>query len=108
MYAIRSYYAVLLEQPVSAGDIYRSSQAKDIPIKDWVKLAVNRAKASGEPAIFWLDEKRGHDAQIIKKVNKYLPEFDTAGLEIHIMAPVEAMKFSLERIRKGLNRNNFV
>ncbi|MEE4254869.1 MAG: NADP-dependent isocitrate dehydrogenase [Desulfuromusa sp.] len=94
---------VLMEQPVSAGDIYRSSQAKDIPIKDWVKLAVNRAKASGEPAIFWLDENRGHDQQIINKVNKYLPEFDTTGLDIRIMAPVEAMKFSLERVRKGLN-----
>ena len=94
---------VLMEQPVSTGDIYRSSQAKDIPIKDWVKLAVNRAKASGEPAIFWLDENRGHDQQIINKVNKYLPEFDTTGLDIRIMAPVEAMKFSLERVRKGLN-----
>jgi len=94
---------VILEQPVSTGDIYRSCQAKDVPIKDWVKLAVNRAKASGEPAIFWLDEKRGHDREIIKKVNKYLPEFDTAGLDIRIMAPVDAMKFSLERIRKGLN-----
>ncbi|PLX77611.1 MAG: NADP-dependent isocitrate dehydrogenase [Desulfuromonas sp.] len=94
---------VLMEQPVSTGDIYRSSQAKDIPIKDWVKLAVNRAKASGEPAIFWLDEKRGHDQQIIAKVNKYLPEFDTTGLDIRIMPPVEAMKFSLERVRKGEN-----
>lgn len=94
---------VLMEQPVSTGDIYRSSQAKDIPIKDWVKLAVNRGQASGEPVIFWLDEKRGHDQQIIKKVNKYLPEFDTAGLEIKIMAPVEAMKYSLERIRRGEN-----
>ncbi|MCW8858436.1 MAG: NADP-dependent isocitrate dehydrogenase, partial [Deltaproteobacteria bacterium] len=94
---------VLLEQPVSTGDIYRSSQAKDIPIKDWVKLAVNRAKASGEPAIFWLDENRGHDKEIIKKVNKYLPEFDTTGLDIRIMDPVSAMKFSLERVRKGEN-----
>jgi len=94
---------VLMEQPVSAGDIYRSSQAKDIPIKDWVKLAVNRAKASGEPAIFWLDEKRGHDTEIIKKVNKYLPEFDTTGLDIRIMEPVKAMNFSLERVRKGEN-----
>ena len=100
---VASNGTVLMEQPVSTGDIYRSSQAKDIPIKDWVKLAVNRAKASGEPAIFWLDENRGHDQQIIKKVNKYLPEFDTAGLDIQIMAPVEAMKFSLERVRKGLN-----
>lgn len=94
---------VLLEQVVETGDIYRSSQTKDIPIKDWVKLAVTRAKDSGEPAIFWLDEKRGHDTEIIKKVNKYLPEFDTTGLEIHIMPPVDAMNFSLERIRKGLN-----
>ncbi|PLX85682.1 MAG: NADP-dependent isocitrate dehydrogenase [Desulfuromonas sp.] len=94
---------VILEQPVDTGDIYRSSQAKDIPIKDWVKLAVNRAKASGEPAIFWLNENRGHDKEIIKKVNKYLPEFDTAGLDIRIMDPVAAMKFSLERVRKGLN-----
>ncbi|MDA3903256.1 MAG: NADP-dependent isocitrate dehydrogenase [Desulfuromusa sp.] len=94
---------VLLEQPVSTGDIYRSSQAKDIPVKDWVKLAVNRAKASGEPTIFWLDANRGHDTEIIKKVNKYLPEFDTAGLDIRIMDPVSAMKFSLVRVRKGEN-----
>jgi len=94
---------VILEQPVSTGDIYRSSQAKDIPIKDWVKLAVTRAKASGEPCIFWLDENRGHDTEIIKKVNKYLPEFDTTGLDIRIMTPVDAMNFSLERVRKGEN-----
>ncbi len=94
---------VLLEQKVETGDIFRSCQTKDVPIKDWVKLAVNRAKASGEPAVFWLDEKRGHDREIIKKVNKYLPEFDTKGLDLRIMPPVDAMKFSLERIRKGLN-----
>jgi isocitrate dehydrogenase len=94
---------VLLEQPVSTGDIYRSSQAKDIPIKDWVKLAVSRAKASGEPTIFWLDANRGHDAEIIKKVNKYLPEFDTAGLDIRIMDPVSAMNFSLKLVREGKN-----
>ncbi len=94
---------VLLEQPVDTGDIYRSSQVKDIPIKDWVKLAVNRAKASGEPTIFWLDANRGHDAEIIKKVNKYLPEFDTAGLDIQIMEPVAAMKFSLKLVREGKN-----
>ncbi len=94
---------VLMEQPVSTGDIYRSSQAKDVPIKDWVKLAVKRAKASGEPCVFWLDEKRGHDQQIIKKVKKYLPEFDTAGLDIQIMPPVEAMKFSLKLVRQGKN-----
>ncbi len=100
---VSSAGAVLMEQPVEVGDIYRSSQTKDVPIKDWVKLAVNRAKASGEPVVFWLDEKRGHDAQIIAKVNKYLPEHDTAGLELKIMPPVDAMNFSLERIRKGLN-----
>ncbi len=93
----------LLEQKVETGDIFRACQAKDVPIKDWVKLAVNRAKDSGEPTIFWLDENRGHDAEIIKKVNKYLPEFDTTGLDIRIMKPVDAMNFSLERVRKGLN-----
>jgi isocitrate dehydrogenase len=91
----------LLEQKVEKGDIFRACQVKDAPIQDWVKLAVNRAKASGAPAVFWLDENRGHDAQIIKKVNKYLQDHDTAGLDIRIMPPVEAMKFSLERIRKG-------
>ena len=100
---VNSAGTVLLEQPVSKDDIYRSSQAKDIPIKDWVKLAVNRAKASGEPCIFWLDANRGHDTEIIKKVNKYLPEFDTAGLDIQIMDPVAAMKFSLKLVREGKN-----
>jgi len=100
---VNSAGETLLEQKVQKGDIFRACQAKDIPIKDWVKLAVSRAKASGEPAIFWLDEKRGHDAEIIKKVNKYLPEFDTTGLDIRIMAPDEAMNFSLDRVRKGLN-----
>jgi len=100
---VNSAGEVLMEQPVSTGDIYRSSQAKDIPIKDWVKLAAKRAKASGEPAIFWLDENRGHDTEIIKKVNKYLPEFDTAGLDIRIMDPVSAMKITLDRVRKGEN-----
>ncbi len=94
---------IILEQNVEAGDIFRMCQAKDLPIKDWVKLAVNRAKASGTPAIFWLDENRGHDAEIIKKVNKYLPEHNTTGLDIQIMEPVEAMKFTLDRVRKGLN-----
>lgn len=93
----------LLEQSVEKGDIFRMSQAKDEPIKDWVKLAVNRAKASGSPAIFWLDENRAHDAQIIKKVIKYLPQHDTAGLDIRIMNLVDAMKFTVERVRKGLN-----
>jgi isocitrate dehydrogenase len=103
MRIVNSAGQTLLEQQVDSGDIFRACQAKDIPIKDWIKLAVTRAKASGEPAIFWLDEKRGHDAEIIKKVNKYLPEFDTAGLDIRIMDPVAAMNFSLERVRKGLN-----
>jgi isocitrate dehydrogenase len=91
----------LLEQVVENGDIFRACQTKDAPIKDWVGLAVRRAKASNTPAIFWLDEQRGHDAEIIKKINNYLPEFDTAGLEIKIMKPVDAINFSLERIRKG-------
>jgi isocitrate dehydrogenase len=91
----------MLEQKVEKGDIFRACQVKDAPIQDWVKLAVNRAKASGAPAVFWLNEERAHDAQIIKKVNKYLQDHDTKGLDIRIMPPVEAMKFSLERIRKG-------
>ena len=93
--------ATILEQTVEVGDIFRMCQAKDAPIQDWVKLAVTRAKASGSPAIFWLDERRGHDAEILKKVNKYLPDHDTTGLDIRVMTPVEAMKFSLERIRRG-------
>ncbi len=92
---------VILERPVEKGDIFRSCQAKDIPIKDWVGLAVRRARATGSPAIFWLDENRAHDREVIKKVKKYLPEYDTEGLDIRIMPPVEAMKFSLERVRKG-------
>jgi isocitrate dehydrogenase len=95
--------ACLLDQSVETGDIFRMCQTKDEPIRDWVKLAVTRAKASGSPAVFWLDENRGHDAEIIKKVNTYLPEHDTAGLEIKVMKPVEAMQFSLERIRRGEN-----
>ncbi|MDA3861404.1 MAG: NADP-dependent isocitrate dehydrogenase [Melioribacteraceae bacterium] len=93
----------ILKQIVETGDIFRMSQAKDEPIKDWVKLAVNRAKASGSPTIFWLDENRGHDSEIIKKVNIYLPEYNTSDLDIRIMEPVEAMKFTLERVRKGLD-----
>ena len=91
----------ILKQSVEVGDIFRMCQAKDAPIQNWVKLAVTRARAAGTPAIFWLDESRGHDAQIIKKVNKYLPDYDTSGLDIRIMKPVDAMKFSLERIRRG-------
>ncbi|MDI3420290.1 NADP-dependent isocitrate dehydrogenase [Streptomyces luteolus] len=94
---------VVLEQPVSAGDIFRACQTKDAPIKDWVKLAVTRARATGDPAVFWLDETRAHDAQLIGKVNQYLTEHDTEGLEIKILAPVDATRFSLERIRRGEN-----
>ena len=93
--------SVLLEQRVEKGDIFRACQAKDAPIRDWVKLAVSRARATGAPAVFWLDEARAHDAQIIRKVNLYLPEHDTAGLDIRIMKPQEAMAFSLERVRRG-------
>ena len=91
----------LLEQVVETGDIFRMCQAKDAPVKDWVKLAVNRARITGAPAIFWLDSKRAHDAEIIKKVTEYLKEHDTTGLDIRILTPVEAMRFSLERFRAG-------
>jgi isocitrate dehydrogenase len=94
---------MLLEQTVEAGDIFRMCQAKDAAIRDWVKLAVTRARAAGTPAIFWLDERRGHDAQIIAKVKAYLPEHDTKGLDLRIMRPVDAMAFTLERTRKGEN-----
>lgn len=95
--------AVLMEQVVETGDIFRMCQTKDLPIQDWVKLAVNRAKATGTPAIFWLDKNRAHDAQIIDKVNKYLSSYDTTGLDIRIMTPMEATQFSLERIVQGLD-----
>jgi len=101
--AVNSDGKILLEQPVEEGDIFRMCQAKDEAIKDWVKLAVNRARASSSPAIFWLDENRAHDREIIAKVKKYLPEHDTTGLEIKILKPVDAMKYTLERTRKGLN-----
>ncbi|MFI9257860.1 NADP-dependent isocitrate dehydrogenase [Streptomyces sioyaensis] len=94
---------VVLEQAVGAGDIFRMCQTKDLPIRDWVKLAVTRARATGDPAVFWLDEDRAHDAQLIKKVKTYLAEHDTDGLQIEIMAPVHAIKFSLDRIRRGEN-----
>jgi len=94
---------VLLEHAVEAGDIWRMSRVKDVPIRDWVKLAVKRARATGAPAVFWLDRNRAHDAQVIAKVEQYLKEHDTTGLEIKILPPVEAMRFSLERIRKGLD-----
>jgi len=92
---------VFFDQKVSTGDIFRMCQTKDAPIQDWVKLAVNRARLSETPAVFWLDENRAHDREIIKKVNQYLKDHDTTGLDIRILAPIEATKFTLERIRKG-------
>ena len=92
---------VLLEHAVEAGDIWRACQTKDAPIQDWVKLAVNRARATNTPAVFWLDEKRAHDAQIIAKVKTYLKDHDTTGLDIRILPPAEACQFSLERIKEG-------
>ena len=93
--------ATLIEQNVEVGDIFRMCQTKDISIKDWVKLGVNRAKATGSPAIFWLDKNRGHDANLIEKVNTYLKDHDTTGLEIKIMSPVDAVKFTLQRVKQG-------
>lgn len=92
---------VLLEHRVEEGDIWRACQTKDVAIRDWVKLAVARARATGAPAVFWLNRDRAHDAQLIRKVELYLKEHDTRGLEIHILSPVEAMRVSLERIRRG-------
>jgi isocitrate dehydrogenase len=91
----------LMAHSVQTGDIFRMCQTKDAPIRDWVKLAVNRARATGSPAVFWLDQNRAHDAQLIEKVNRYLPEHDTDGLEILIKAPVDAMQISLQRIKDG-------
>lgn len=92
---------VLIEQKVEAGDLFRMCQTKDAPVQDWVKLAVNRARASDIPAVFWLDAQRAHDAQIIAKVNVYLKDHDTAGLDLRILSPVDATRFTLERIRVG-------
>jgi len=94
---------VVLEQQVSAGDIFRMCQTKDVPIRDWVKLAVKRARVSGDPAVFWLDEDRAHDAVLIEKIKAYLPEYDTDGLQIEILSPERATALSLERIRRGEN-----
>ncbi|MZE51604.1 NADP-dependent isocitrate dehydrogenase [Streptomyces sp. SID5770] len=94
---------VVLEQEVAEGDIFRACQTKDLPIQDWVKLAVTRARATGDPAVFWLDAERAHDARLIAKVEQYLPQHDTEGLDIRVLSPVEATKFSLERIRRGEN-----
>ncbi|MCF1422658.1 NADP-dependent isocitrate dehydrogenase [Mangrovimonas futianensis] len=92
---------VLMEHTVEVGDIWRMCQTKDLPIQDWVKLAVTRARASQTPAVFWLNEDRAHDAELIKKVNKYLPEHDTTGLDIRILAPIPATNFTLERLKNG-------
>ena len=92
---------VLIEHDVEEGDIWRMCQVKDLPIQDWVKLAVSRARATGVPAIFWLDENRAHDAQLIQKVNAYLPNHDTSGLDIRILSPVEATKVSIQRMKDG-------
>lgn len=94
---------LLMEQVVEAGDIFRMCQTKDAPIQDWVKLAVNRARASNTPAIFWLDPQRAHDGVVVEKVQAYLKDHNTEGLDIRIMSPVDAMKFTLERTRKGLD-----
>ncbi|MFW8172074.1 NADP-dependent isocitrate dehydrogenase, partial [Klebsiella pneumoniae] len=88
---------------VEAGDLWRMCQTKDAAIQDWVKLAVTRARVSQTPAVFWLDEKRAHDAQVIAKVKQYLNDHDTNGLDLRILPPVEATKFSLKRIREGLD-----
>ena len=93
--------ATLLERPVEPGDIFRACQTKDAPVQNWVKLAVTRARATGSPAIFWLDERRAHDAEIIKKVKACLPGHDTTGLDIRIMCPDDAMRFTLGRVRRG-------
>jgi isocitrate dehydrogenase len=92
---------VLMAHGVEAGDIWRACQTKDAPIRDWVKLAVTRARASQTPAVFWLDESRAHDRNLIAKVEAYLPEHDTAGLDLRIMSPVDATRLSVERIRRG-------
>ncbi len=94
---------IVIQHKVEQGDIWRMCQAKDLPVQDWVKLAVNRARLTGTPAVFWLDKNRSHDEQIISKVEKYLPDYDTEGLDIRILSPEDAITFSLERIKKGEN-----
>ncbi|WP_026934719.1 NADP-dependent isocitrate dehydrogenase [Christiangramia echinicola] len=98
---INSKGDTILDHKVEEGDIWRMCQVKDAPIQDWIKLAISRAKATGMPAVFWLDKNRAHDAELIQKVNKYLPDHDTEGLEIKIMAPTEATKYTLERVKDG-------
>jgi isocitrate dehydrogenase len=92
---------VLLEHPVESGDIWRACQTKDAPVRDWVKLAVTRARATGAPAVFWLDRTRAHDAELLKKLDRYLPEHDTSGLHIEVLPPIEAARLSVERIATG-------
>jgi isocitrate dehydrogenase len=101
--AIDAAGQILMEHPVEKGDIWRMCQTKDLPIQDWVKLAVNRAKATGSPTIFWLDPNRAHDANLIKKVHQYLADYDITGLDIQIMSPVEAMRFTCKQIKAGKN-----
>lgn len=103
VYVMNAEGQILMEQEVQSGDIFRMCQTKDAPIKDWVKLAVNRARLSSTPAVFWLDENRAHDRELIKKVTTYLKNHDTQGLDLSIMNPVKATEFSLERIRQGLD-----
>jgi isocitrate dehydrogenase len=93
--------STLLEHPVEQGDIWRMCQTRDLPIRDWVKLAVNRARLAGQPAVFWLDSNRAHDANLINKIEAYLKDHDTSGLEIHIKSPVEAIRYTLKRVRAG-------
>ena len=95
--------SILIEHTVETGDIWRMCQTKDLPIQDWVKLAVTRARASQTPAVFWLDENRAHDAEIIKKINKYLPNHDTSGLDIRVLSPIDATIFTCERLKEGLD-----
>ena len=94
---------VLLQHDVEAGDLWRMCQTTDVAIQDWVKLAVNRARISSMPVVFWLDAQRAHDAQVMQKVQRYLPEHETEGLDMQMMAPVEAMKHSLQRAKQGLD-----
>jgi isocitrate dehydrogenase len=101
MRIVREDGQVLLSHEVEKGDIWRMCQAKDLPIRDWVKLAVNRARQSGTPAIFWLDKERAHDAQLIQKVRAYLKDHDTEGLDIRIMSPVQAIRYTMERMIRG-------
>src|SRR4029079_18645811 len=91
----------LMEHEVEAGDIWRMCQVKDLPVQDWVNLAVNRARATNTPAVFWLDQNRSHDAELIKKVKQYLKNYDTTGLQVEIMSPVEATRFTLKRLKVG-------